>query len=366
MRENRITDQIATIKDLKMVHFYRLFSAGGSVCGILAYYGDKLINLCSADEHFNELADRIAKVYLLEKDASDILADKETERFLKRISSFREDSFEKLISGYKRTDVPVMLPKAFSACYILPIIEYVLKTLYTGKDASEAEDGAGPVFDKEIRQWFGKGVIGAMVNGKRLGFPYQIFSEAGECYDIVVRNALEDGNGLKIEVSFGYDRITISYYDHIFKYKGSIQYTMTAHKGSVYHELEKCGETVFRSESECPAAKGAVPTPQAALVGGCEGTAWSGLKLPWGAELCFAAAQGKEYRIIKTGGNDLSISFGMCFCYLEESGDTPLEFGEYAFRLYERSDISELHLLDTDIPGSSLYREKYAGRYYSR
>jgi hypothetical protein len=97
-----------------MIRFYRLFSENGPICGILAYYQDKTINLCTADAHFYELFDRIVKVYERESSQKTIITDDETLRVLSGAGPFSEDIYQKMLSGYKKTFTPVIAPKAFT------------------------------------------------------------------------------------------------------------------------------------------------------------------------------------------------------------------------------------------------------------
>ncbi len=378
MKEREIANRIATIKGLKMVHFYRLFGGEGPMCGILAYYGDQTINMCNGDTHFKELFERIALVYEREASANEILTDEETIRVLKQANAFRTEDFEKKLEGYTQVSVPILLPKAFCALYLVPIIRYVLESLYNGKDPASAEEKKDPiVFDTLPRQWFGKGILHAMRGEKHLQFPYQIFSMAGECYDIMVRNVLSDGNALKIEITFGYDRITVSYYDSYYQYQGNLFFVMKKQTGFVSHELHQKvsfsadgsdagseGETMFTVESECAAGSGIVPTERCQQLLGIGAGEWNVCELPWGERILSASVNGTEYRVLMTTESDLTISYVLCFRYLTGEGDAPLAFGEYSFRLYERSDITELHLLDLDPPGEGRYQERYAGRYY--
>lgn len=375
MKDREIVNQIATIKGLKMVHFYRLFGGEGPMCGIMAYYRDQLINLSNGDTHFHELFERIANVYESEADSNEILVDEETEEILKRAGAFREVDFEKRLEGYEQIKVPLMLPRAFCAVYLLPTVEYVIESLYALKDpASSEEKTQSLVFDALPGQWFGKGVLHAMRGEKHLHFPYQIFSMAGECYDVTVRNVLTDGNALKIEITYGYDRMTVSYYDDYYQYRGNLFFVMKQQKGYITHELRQNvtapgqeadgkGQIVFTTENECAQGAGA-PTERNRQLLGLGPDGWSVCEMPWGGQIFATSVQGREYRVQVIRVNDLTISYVLCFRYLTQEADAQLAFGEYSYRLYERNDITELHLLELDPPGSGRYQQRYADRYY--
>ena len=188
---------ISTIDKLHMVRFYHLFGKDGPLCGILAYYRDKTVNLCSADAGFKELFDRIAQVYERESQYSDIIADDETRQVLQAANAFSEESFEKCLSSYTEHKAPMVVSKAFSHIYILPIIKYVLKTLY------RTDAGDFSFADKQ-RHWFGKGVIDALNKGQDLHFPYQIITHPAELYEVTLRDVLSVGNTLELKIL--YDR----------------------------------------------------------------------------------------------------------------------------------------------------------------
>ncbi|MCR5129182.1 MAG: hypothetical protein K6B69_13905 [Lachnospiraceae bacterium] len=365
MKDREIANQIATIDKLKMVHFYHLFGESGPLCGILAYYQDRVINLCNTDKHFTELFERITKVYEREAAAGQILTDEKTAEILNRANAFTDDAFEAKLSGYQQEQAPMMLPKAFCSVYIRPIIAYVVEALYSGHDPVSAGEAQRKIsFDTHSGQWFGKGILDGIRDGKTLHFPYLIAPTAGEVYDILVRNVLADGNALKIEITFGYDRITVSYYDSLCLYEGSLQYRMEQQKGFVNHELRQKGEIVFTAETECPEIDGVVPTERVLAFLAVSAENFSACTLPWGDVVCSASVDGTEYRVMMTNKNDLTISYLLCFRYLTGEEEAPLAFGEYSFRLYERSDITELHLLEMEQPGSGRFQEKYSGKYY--
>ena len=66
MIDKRVQTQILSIKNLKMVQLYELFSEGHPIQGIEAFYGNQTINLCETDSGFEMLLDHLAKVYMAE------------------------------------------------------------------------------------------------------------------------------------------------------------------------------------------------------------------------------------------------------------------------------------------------------------
>lgn len=353
MKDRMIANQIAGINDLKMVRFYRLYGEEGPMHGLMAYYQDQLINLCNADKHFMALVERIVNVYDRERQTREILIDPTTRQILQTAGEVRMEALEEGLAAYEECTIPLIAPRAFSAVYLLPIVKYVLQGLYGGK----------LVFDELDRQWFGKGYMDAMNGEKRLHFPYQIEASAGEVYDIVVRNVSAYGNLLKIEITYGYDRITAAYYDTYYKYEGSLQYTMIKNKALITHELCRNGERIFLTETEGELQKDAVPEERIRKLTAENEKCWSAYRLPWGDIVYAASVAGLEHRVMVQKENAITISYGLGFRYL--TGDElPLVFGEYAFRLYERADLTELHMIEMEQPGSGRYQERYEGKVY--
>lgn len=348
---------ISTINKLHMVRFYHLFGKDGPLCGILAYYQDKTINLCSADEGFSELFDRIAKVYERESQYSDIIADDETRQILQTANAFPEESFEKCLSAYTELKAPMIAPKAFSHIYILPIVKYVLGTLYKA-------EGGELSFQDMPRHWFGKGVLDAMNRGQELHFPYQIVSDMTEFYQVTLRDVLSAGNTLDIRMLYDSDGVTVSYYDHDRSYKGAIDLRGLKYNTILTHTLTQKNAVVLAVEDALTPAAGGFDNERIFKLTGTVRDVWRAYELPWGEKVYSADKDGCGYLVFSTTDNGMSISHCSCFQNLTEGERVQLLFGKYSFRLYEREDITELHLLDPVLPGSGRYREKYAGRIY--
>lgn len=357
MKTSEISVRISSIKKLKMVNCYRLFGEEGPMYGILAYYQDQLINLCNADEHFEELLCRIAHVYDRESKESEIIADEETKRILMRANSFGEEQYEKMLAGFEEIMMPTVLPKAFSYVYLLPIVRYILKAMYDGQ-------GDELVFQDKQNTWFGKGSLEAMLHGKRLCFPYRISSGSGECHEVTVGNFQREGNDLKFEFVYGYDGIAVSYYDKYFCYEGNLICNIKDGGVSLSHALKEKGKTKLHEERECEKREQA--RPGELLCRFAEGDAlWEGFSLPWGG-IAFDGSCGEEkYHVLTSEEDGMTVSHAICFCNLTAKEEGPMPFGRYHVCLYERNDITELHLLGMAYPRSGCYQEQYAGRYYT-
>ena len=359
MKANEVSVRISSMKKLKMVNCYSLFGEEGPIYGILAYYQDRLINLCNADEHFGELFDRIVLLYDSESKETEIIADEETKRILGQANAFGEERYEGLLSGFEEIAAPIVLPKAFSHVYVQPIVRYVMKILYEGQ-------GDELTFEDRQNTWFGKGTMEGMFHGKRQRFPYQITSGFGESYDVTVHHFYTNGNDLKFVFTYGFDGITVMYHDRYFGYEGKLLFQMQGNKADFSHILREREEVKLNVEKECEARRDAQPSVLIRrLIPKEEGTSWEAYELPWGG-FAFRNTYGtEEYRVLSSSEDDMTVSHVACYSVLSAKDMGHLPFGRFYIRLYERNDITELHLLDMEYPRSGKYQEQYAGRYYT-
>ena len=92
---------------------------------------------------------------------------------------------------------------------------------------------------------------------------------------------------------------------------------------------------------------------------------WETFSLPWGGFVFSSSACGDQYNIFVSEENGMTVSHVVCYHDLTAEGEGSVPFGRFQARLYERNDITELHLLDMAYPRSGRYHEKYAGKYYT-
>ena len=109
-----VKNQITSIQKLNMVNVYHLFGDQGPMIGVIAYYQDKVINLCNTDPHFAEFLDRVAKTYEKEAMSGEVVADEETKAFLRRIIDFPQHELEAKLAGFQQVDYPAMIPNIHS------------------------------------------------------------------------------------------------------------------------------------------------------------------------------------------------------------------------------------------------------------
>ncbi len=349
--------RIKTISDLKMVKVYHLFGGDGSVMGVLAYYGDSVINLCNADACFAELFDRIAEVYAREAEEKEIIADEETLRFLKDACVFPTDEFQKCLADYEEQDAPSFLPKAFSYLYVLPIVKFIMEGIYRQKEEKIQ-------FESRTGQWFGRGILEAVMEEQLRRFPFVILETVEGSYEVTVQNVLKPGNPLKVLIRFGDYGMAATYEDRFFLIRGSLLLRMDQERAVVSHSMREGERTLEEWEENCEEAAGMLPTREVRRLTMEKGD-WRALCLPWGDKL-FLAGEGRErLRVYASEGDGVTVSHVSHYQIPEEWGEQA-RFCLSALRLYEREDAAELHLLEPGAPGSSIWREKYSGRYFGR
>ena len=353
------SNQIAFIQNLKMVNCYQIFSENGLVDGIMAYYGDQTINLCELEEDYGELFDKLVQVYAEESKNARIVVDENTKELLTRGREDFSAEFAKRLEGFQETNMPVFLAKAFSHCFVVPIVEFLLTKLY-GIQKEEIK------FDGLRSSWYGKGVIGATYQKKSLHFPYQIQSRDDEHYEVTVSNVLRTGDDMRVLISYGINGLVVSFRVKAIRYQGNLILRMSDQKAELSCFIQEGEKAILAQEVECDVT-GAEPTALTRRIAEDADTKekiqWKAYRLPWGQVIYHAEVGRDEYQVF-TAGEDLTISHCIVSRNLTEAGEEPIRFGKLAFRLYERDALAELHLLEMASPRFASFFEKYAGTFY--
>ena len=291
----------------------------------------------------------------LQKDMYRHYSKHETKAFMEKANAFSADEFEARLSGFTETKTPVILPKAFTHYLLLPILKYVMETLYGTMKESV-------VFDPDLPPWFGKGTISATTGKTAQRFAYRVRMLGEGRYDLTVRNILMAGNTLKMEILLGRKGVTVSYRDSLYGYEGNLRTRIGKNGACVEHGLKNDEGVILETVTDCP-CEDRSPTELAAALTTGGGVPWKAYVLPWKDVVFETQRDETTYRIYDVRGEGVSISSAFCFQELTE-GDEPDRFGKFAFRLYERDDVTELHLLDLEYPGSGRFQGRYAGKYY--
>ena len=398
--KGELSNRIASINNLKMVKCYSLFEKDESISGILAYYGDKTINLCSADEHFPELFDKIVKLYAKESLTAQIVVDKVTGEILERAGKSRKQEYEQILTGYRETTHSLFLPKAFAHYTVIPIVRFLLEKLYGDK-----EDAVH--FDQINRDWFGQGVLIGECHRHRVSFPYRIMQRTDDTVVVKVNNVFHPGNSMFVEFTFGQEGITAFFREKKFSYQGNLLMQVTGQEVEFSYCILEGEKQLEVFHEDCESRTNRKPSDRAiALTAGKE-VEWCAYVLPWGDVLFRAFDGAEEYRIFSVERENCNISHALVYhnvtegtaraeqmqteqmqteqmqteqmraeqmqteqmqaeqMQAERAQDVPdVQFGKLAFTLYERKDLVELQLLDMAYPSSAEYRMQYAGRIY--
>ena len=357
-QDSAIAYQIAGIKNLKMINCYRIFGEDDTLCGIMAYYEDKTINLCNTEEHYNELFDRLVKQYAREAPSSMIVTDETTRQILINAGEFDTAAFEGRLAPYKETASSLFLPKAFSHHYILPMAQFLIERLY-----GEREGGIS--FDGLYRDWFGQGVLGAVSNKRKLHFPYRILQKTDDDFELRLCNVLKSGDNMSVSVIFEKDRILVSFIEDAYCYRGDMSIYMKDDGVTLYYCISEGKKPIATKELQCKAAEDSVPSKRVSELLADGGQAWKAYELPW-KDMVYTLRSGKdEYRILSAARDGLNISRCSAFVNVTGEGAPRVLFGKMAFMLYEREAASELHMLDIAYPRQAEYSARYAGKIYT-
>lgn len=359
MKAYELSNKIASMNKLKMVHFYQMFGENGFINGILAYYQDKSINLCDSDPQFEELLDRIIQLYQQEsKENTGIIADEPTKKILEQSSDFRKKEYDHLVEGLEEIKSPLILPKAYSHVYLMPIIKYILKSLYFGKYGELT-------FEDRSYQWFGKGILEAMYLSKRLRFPFRMMETQENFYEISLLNVFQEGNLLRIDISFGNKGVQVSYYDTYYLMEGNLCFDLTDQGAKITHFLKEKEEVRIQNEAFCDFQTGRQPTDLLLRLSNQGKSEWLSYEFPWGATFFMTEESENHYHIYFTEDPSIKIGFLVCGQNISKAMEKPICFGQYSLHSYERTDLQEVHFYDMEYPRNSYYQEFYAGKYYT-
>ncbi|MCR5118505.1 MAG: hypothetical protein K6B44_02650 [Lachnospiraceae bacterium] len=359
MKPDALSNQISSIDKLHMVHFYHLSSADNPVYGILAYYRDKTINLINTDTHFTALFEKLVSVYTAEASSAEILADEETLQVLQNALSYSDGFYEKMLTSYSPVKTPMIAPAAFSHIYILPIVRYILNILYDGSDGDFS-------FLPRSGQWFGRGILDARKGGEELRFPYRIICHSATYVEVNINNVISAGNQLNILISFEREGISVSCGDRFHAYEGSLAYHISKDKAELSVFFTKKNEVLIDSRDTYPASGPDTLPESLSRLSGIPKENWSSFASPFNGRVFRTSGNNTEYRVFCSEDTGIRISLCHCFSYINGNYPDSLPFGICAFRLYEHSELTELHFLDLAAPGSGLYAARYAGNCYTQ
>lgn len=349
--------QISSIKNLDMVNFYRLSEDGSSLPGIVAYYdGGKVINLCSADEGFSELLNKVVEVYSDEKESGRIVTDNYTGRLLNRSISTSSEDYEKMLEGFEETPNPLFLDKAFSHIMVIPTVKYIVESIYGINDM--------PVNWNLLNKcWFGRGTLTASVKEKTTKFPYLITRHNDKIHRVIINGVLHPGNSLTVDIIHDLKGICINFSDSFKGYKGSYIADITGPAPGYSFDIGCEGKTLYHDEGMLP------DSPEVnrieALKFSLPDAEFKEYMLPWGEKLYLSDNDRHLQYIFSASSATETISYGLCSEKLNDAGGLPILLGLFSYMHVESVSTTELHFLDMGYPQLSLYKERYVGKKYT-
>ena len=349
--------QISSIKNLNMVNFYRLSDDGKSLPGIIAYYGNgKTINLCSADEGFSELLDKVVEVYSHEKEFGRIVTDNYTGRVLERSISTSGEDYERLLERFTETSNPLFLDKAFAHVMVIPAVKFIIESIYNINDM--------PVnWDLYNKTWYGRGILTGSVKEKSVKFPYLITRYNDKIHHVIINGVLHSGNALNFDIVHDFKGIKIIFSDSLEGWSGSYSAEITETSPRYSFKITCRGETVYNDEGLL--SKNEQLTETSALQLSFAGAEFTEYGLPWGERFYLAVSDNKVQYIFSSSNTTETVSYSICSEKLNDSGGIPILLGLFSYMYTESVSASELHLLDMGYPQLALYKEKYAGKKYT-
>ncbi|MBO4750486.1 MAG: hypothetical protein J5546_09225 [Lachnospiraceae bacterium] len=358
MLDKRIQGQILSIKNLKMVQLYQLFNEGRQIHGIQAFYDNQAISLCEADPGFDVLLDHLAKVYLAESVFSEIVTDEETKAFLEDCRAVRSNGYDAVLEGYEEEKVPLCVQKAYAWQFVLPAVQYVIQKIYERKNISVE-------FDVCEGHWFTQGVLCGRSGEETKRFPYYFDQIGEEAYSVTVGNVLKNGNVLRMRLSYQKEGVYATFEEHAYSIEGKMTAELDLDEPEVLLRILENGQEAELQGVKCEALS-ETPSPSAQRFLAKDDAQWEGYLLPWGIKFFYASENGEAASAFVADGKSALVTLGCRSKLLSENPADKTSLGLIAFRLYEREAMEEVHLLHIGAPGSGVYENRYAGKYFLR
>ena len=189
--------KIEGIRKLKLIHIYRLPSENEAIPAIMVHYdSNKMLNLCSLDEHYSKLVAKVLQVYGLEAESENIIIDEETRIVLEAARNSGKSYYDAFETQLKERPVPLYYHQSYMVYIVMPVMKYFIAQMYemSGKAISWTPLSAG---------WFGKGRLTAVAGEETLAFPYVVECKGVGKYGISVCNYMGDGKVLNMSLEYG-------------------------------------------------------------------------------------------------------------------------------------------------------------------
>ncbi|MCR5719980.1 MAG: hypothetical protein K6F84_05390 [Lachnospiraceae bacterium] len=345
--------KIASIRNLNMVNFYRIFDENNDLSCIMVYYDNsEIINLSETDEGFFELLEKVTEVYSLEENQRSIIADDFTRELLKTSACYRTKEYERLTSLFDETKEPDLFPNAYSHKMMLPIVRYVMESIY-GVEGIKIE------FNDYVREWYGRGSLNARSESVNRSFPFVIRKLNGTLYRVEVSNVLKKYKTLTVNILHSFDGITVDY--SASSYSGILRVSFIGEEPVMNHVIKLGDKEVFWAKENM---KPFEETDNANIYPSFSRVKWESFILPWKERVMTAREGALQYRLYSAGSNKKMFSFGICNHVLRNEGINLGRICMFAYLIFESPLKTELHFLDAVSPAHWFYRENYESKKY--
>lgn len=281
---------IRSIDNVRMISIYELTGVGDeperSCAAISVFYDrDKYINLCEFDDGFDILADRVFEIYGDIGDKSSVAVDDRTRNILESGWLKRDESFLEKYYEMQPSDVPEIAFEAAATGKLLPMVEYLLDSLYRVLGIKYE------ITDSRVG-WRGTGTVFGMKNDKRIVSGISILQNTKEEYEVHINNFVETGNVLNVIVYMRNAGIIVEYFCNSLDIRGTGVYTLEPGGYTEFYETYRDGKIIFRDSREVFNAEPVVLDDEEKLLIPWD-TEETGIALPWGT-VYFMKCERKE------------------------------------------------------------------------
>ena len=229
--------EITDISKLKMVHFYNIGIGGGEVTGMAVYCDNNTqINLCSLDREYKFLVDTVCRLYRENNDKDKIFMDEDTRKILNTIVN---GSALPKVSYYGNT-IPEIPERSIISEFFTPIIKYVFDLVAEIKNIKV-------YWKDEIREWFGKGYIRAIIDGADRKINFSIEKIEGGKYEMTIGTMQKYIGDISVLTVFDAEEVYISFCDERSLIGGMIdtQFDIFEHRHNTTVRISENGNVIY-------------------------------------------------------------------------------------------------------------------------
>ena len=247
--------EIRQITDLKMLHLYQLNGNDA----IAVYYGDnKQINLCSIDDHYNLLMEKILTLYAKCPDKDSIVIEATAKKILEQAISrdnHHTSFFNRIGKQYAKQEgslCPRFISDGTIRDTLIPMIQYYLQQLYHMWIMDIT-------FEPKTIGWHRNCVLKAKTGKETFIMPVRITMLNDNIYKITVGNFIHNYNSIEFEISYNENQLHVYFEDAKIELFGESYFkwnqqqmkaytTISIEKKVVYHQDEPIKQLTYTDE----------------------------------------------------------------------------------------------------------------------